>query len=89
MTREEAHETDLYRLDIEYIDGQKEFQIGSFKVHKLINKIFDNFESRVCKNCDFYAEFEGVCINGDIPLCSDIVERTFGCNEFERKEKHE
>ena len=49
MNREEAHESDLYRLEAEWADGRQEFQIGSKKTHELINKIFDDFELKIKK----------------------------------------
>ncbi len=40
-----------------------------------------------CKKCKWYAEFEGVCTNGDNPLCADIIEYPeLGCRYFDVKD---
>ena len=36
-----------------------------------------------CKKCAFYAEFEGVCCNGDSDYRADFVDEDFCCNSFE------
>ncbi len=54
-------------------------------VDELIDKIYNDFESRICGNCEFYEKYNSVCCNGDSPLCSEVVDKNFGCNEFERK----
>lgn len=36
-----------------------------------------------CKNCKWYAEFEGVCCNGDSENRSDFVSEDDSCKEWE------
>ncbi len=88
MNREEAKETDLKRLEVEYTDGTKEFQISSMKVYKLIDKIYDDIESRTCENCKHFIQQHRKHGN----YCGILsVNKTgfeldnFGCNKFERK----
>ena len=61
-------------------------------VEELIDKIYDDFESKICKNCKY---FKGT---GMIANCSNLevgkmnggafidVDENFGCNKFERRE---
>ncbi len=37
-----------------------------------------------CKNCKWYAEFEGVCCNGDSEYRADFTDKEFCCEEFEK-----
>lgn len=39
---------------------------------------------RKCENCKWYAEFEGVCCNGDSKYRADFTYKDFCCEEFER-----
>ena len=50
----------------------------------LIDKIYDDFESRVCENCKHHKYIEKsyrMCNKLEIATSSD-----FGCNRFERRE---
>jgi len=59
----------------------------------LIDDIFDEFKSRVCKECKYYegGNISGFCLNMQNTFMnkdSNIdVEADFGCNRFEKKEK--
>lgn len=53
-------------------------------VSTAINKIYDDFESCSCENCEYF--HEDVCTNDECPLCADFVDKDFGCNKFVRKE---
>jgi len=82
MTREEAKGTDLKRLDIKYANGDREFQISSMKVYRLIDEIYDDFEHRTCENCKYY----NICsVQEAIDNSRYIRPLDFGCNKFERK----
>ena len=86
MTREEALK---YRLGRDFYD---QFEVWECDV--LVNKIYDDFNSRTCENCKYYernvplyGEHEGSCLN------YIVVERDFGtviadfgCNKFVRKD---
>ena len=61
---------------------------------QIINKIFNDFESRTCENCIYfkrdiaeYGEYEGKCL-ANIISEQDLstVKEDFGCNKFERRE---
>ena len=68
------------------------------KVVELKNKIYDDFESRVCKNCKWFEfkkeerfwdeELIGYCKKSE--LWNGVYKRIeiddFGCNRFERRE---
>lgn len=53
---------------------------------EVIDKIYDDFESRTCINCNYYVDYPNVCCNSDSLLCSEFVDKDFGCNKFERKQ---
>ena len=97
MTREEAK-----RIIVKTIEHQikKDFQPIDFDTnnkdstfvlgYRLIDKIYDDFESRTCENC----KYNIATANEDIMWCnnSDALEdfevfANFGCNKFERREK--
>ena len=59
---------------------------GDFYVswaNTIVDKIFADFESRLCKNCKWYQD--EVCVNGDSPLCAEFVSEDFGCVLFDEK----
>ena len=66
MTRQEA-------IDIMHYE--------SFEVRDFINKIYDDFESRICKNCTMF----GNCLIRNALTHIDLT--GFGCVDFERKDK--
>jgi len=55
---------------------------------QLVKEIYDDFESRICKNCKYYEEYPSVCCNADSPLCAGVTKEDFGCNEFEIREDY-
>lgn len=79
MTREEAMKK-AYKEALQISAGN-----SSDSLSRLIDKIYDDFDSRTCGNCEW--GIDNVCTNDDTPLCADFVASTFGCNKFERKEK--
>ena len=67
------------------------------KARKIIDDIFIDIESRVCKNCKFYDKEDFLCnvITESDSWIQDVLDRTvpnaqfcpdedFGCNKFER-----
>ncbi len=40
-----------------------------------------------CRTCEYYAEFEGVCCNGDSDYRADFTEIDFVCDEWTEKEE--
>ena len=42
--------------------------------------------TKTCSTCRWYAEFEGVCCNGDSPHCADFIDADKVCEEWEEKE---
>ena len=38
-----------------------------------------------CDTCKWYAQFEGVCCNGDSPSCADFIDACAVCTEWEAK----
>ena len=75
MTREEAQTK-------RYIIESTEYNVPTMKEH--IDKIYDDFESRVCENC---SRVNDPC---EIALVAFYDEgmnlQYFGCNKFERKD---
>lgn len=41
---------------------------------------------KTCDNCKWYAEFEGVCCNGNSEHCADFVNEDEPCEEWEGKQ---
>lgn len=41
--------------------------------------------TNTCSTCRWYAEFEGVCCNGDSPHCADFMDAEDGCRYWEGK----
>jgi len=80
MTREEAlQQFENVAFDCNRKDNEKLLLLDNAKI--IINKIYDDFENRICKNCKYSNSF--LC---DRVFCSKfntLVDRDFGCNKFE------
>ena len=53
-----------------------------------INEIYDDFESRVCKNCIFWVDDLSnmkMCNRSDGIACKVYTKKDDGCNKFEPK----
>ena len=92
MTREEA----LIGVELSSYDSIE--VLNKRDVEEIVNMIYNDFESRVCKNCKYFNEDEG-CTNElntlkfkdmfgkwEEPLYLENMKK-FGCNRFERKEE--
>jgi len=84
MTREEAKEIIYYSF---FEKGK--YGLTKNNIFKLINKIYNDFESRTCKNCSQYKDgkcriFQGAKCKYTLDVIDD---KNFGCNRFERKEQ--
>ncbi len=73
-----------------------DFAAQSDKYGVISEELFEAFQMAVtalensneCKKCKWYAEFEGVCTNGDSPFCADIVAYPeIGCGYCEKESK--
>ena len=72
----------------------EDWQENGITLSEMLNKVYDEFESRTCDNCKYSIELEfgthkGVefCHN-DNSICQDlIVTQDDGCNKFERVDK--
>jgi len=79
MTREEAK-------DILFLDED-----GFFVQDALVDKIFDDFESRTCSNCIYFDKapteyHENECLNKfNDEIVNFGMDTTFGCNKWEAK----
>lgn len=64
-------------------DYKEQYKLSKTNVNPLIDRIFDDFESRICGNCEFY--HQGY-------LCLEFGDgefqpyKEFGCNKWELKE---
>ena len=56
------------------------------ELREFINTIFDDFESRTCKNCKYFIKDKFVCCNSKAPTIVQINDDSFGCSKFERGE---
>ena len=55
----------------------------------LIDKIYDDFESRVCENCKYFTYCDDgfhYCDNQLNVGFNGLITEDFGCNRFERRE---
>ena len=57
------------------------------ELREFINTIFDDFESRTCKNCKYFIKDKFVCCNSKAPTIVQINDDSFGCSKFERGEE--
>jgi len=82
MTREEAQ---TFHYNSMPVDGV----INQFDVSMKINEIYDDFESRICENCEHYFENGKQCLNEEsIAFTSqEAIYYDDGCNKFKRKDK--
>lgn len=60
-------------------------------IRNIVDSIYNDFESRVCKNCKFYNSFTLICHSIDEHCLSNgkanlVVPPGFGCNHFNPKE---
>lgn len=81
MTREEA----LLARENNYYStvGQEN---TTDDVEDLINQIYDDFDSRICKNCKYWQDYTdtlSICCNGTLEF-RIATPKNFGCNKFER-----
>ena len=51
---------------------------------RLVDKIYDDVDSRLCVNCKSHKD--GVCVNDNSPLRWDFVDDAYGCVFFNRKD---
>jgi len=50
-----------------------------------IDIIEDNLGGKTCGNCNWYADYEGVCVNGESPNCADFVDAHCTCEKWEKE----
>ena len=79
------------------INRREECKLSNLKVSRLIDIIFDDFESRTCKNCNHYQliipennphdqyNYFDCCANDKAQNIVSSPPSTFGCNKFERQ----
>ena len=87
MTREEAKALKWFTVKTLDKEAVRLFESA-------IDKIYDDFESRICKNCRFYDNQFNLCLNDKIGTYVSVldtkillkVDADFGCNRFERRE---
>lgn len=88
MTREEVY-TEIFNSTKISRDSKK-------YVDMLTKKIYDDFESRICKNCK-HCRRNGYVLTCNLRIISDylfdnkedldrgMINKNFGCNRFEKK----
>ena len=84
MTREEAKK-DFFNelLDITF-NGNNKLKVGG--TYRIIDKIYDDLESRTCDNCAYNLENSHEFSRGctQIEIEPKDMRNGFGCNRFER-----
>jgi hypothetical protein len=81
MTRDEA--LDLQILTFDYFDKPIQEPISD-EMALIVNKIYDDFESRTCESCRFYTK-----TNQKNHICNlehDIWHLDRGCGKWEKKD---
>jgi len=84
-----------------FIENEQKLPLDKIPITVLVDKIYDDLESRTCINCKFYKS--GTCSNKTLEdvifpnmevlddsglyLVDFEVEPSFGCNKFSRKDK--
>ena len=91
MTRKETHKkVEEWISEDENESGETGlWHYGKIQLHRDIDKIYDDFDGRICENCRFdcgsYSCFKGI----QRPLLSIIngftKEPSFGCTKWESK----
>lgn len=56
---------------------------------EVIDKIFDDFESRTCENCSMYTDGFGICTIAydTFERSEDLNKSNFSCNNWEAKDE--
>jgi len=74
-------------MDREEAKGLFEYYDGSIPNEDVIDKIFNELESRICENCEYWAKDIRMCDNKDSFAYDSkaTVVKGDGCNKFERK----
>ena len=89
MTRvdviEEAYVNNIFKV-IKWAEGDYEFDFEP--VREFLNELYDDVESRVCKNCKrFKNEWCSILEGASAKYTLDYLdENNFGCNRFRKKE---
>jgi len=96
MNREEAkYRISQFIYSMIYVDNLEK----DLKIHlETIDKIYNDFESRICKHCKFYQKHEVFAIGDWRFVCTneqtshkysafEPINDEYGCNHFERINK--
>ena len=77
---------DVGRGTIKVDDNATASEIEALIVKEVRKEMFCEWEERTqhCGNCKHYAEFEGVCTNGDSEYRADFTDFDFDCDKWER-----
>jgi len=56
-------------------------------VYEIIDKIYDDFENRICRNCEHYIiDAGGIQEWNTCDALHQVTKPDFGCNKFKEKE---
>lgn len=98
MTREDTKERIFLHDNIRSMQAVSMREVDTVlllrkDVLREVDKIYDDFESMVCKNCKYYKMNESVPFDGMECTVNDSGQSivcfpppTFGCNKFKRKD---
>ena len=84
MTREEA----IYKVNNQVFEADYDTGLVMYpdSAVRIIKEIYDDFESRVCGNCEHFNNFYKTCRMGyAFCIATKKVREDFGCNKFKRK----
>ena len=64
-------------------DGIKDLKKAKNYLDMLIEREVNIENKPVCKTCQYYYDFEGVCVNGYSEHCADFVDEDDSCEAWE------
>ena len=79
-------------------EWQEDGHWNDYSIDEVVNKIYDDFEARICKNCKFYNMDDFLCnaipesdswiqdaLDRIVPNAQFCPDENFGCNKFEMR----
>lgn len=55
-------------------------------INSIEREMFDRATKRICGNCKWREDFNGVCFNGNSDECAGFTDKDFSCDCHEFKE---
>ena len=76
--------------EVAHSDIMDWYELYASDIHELVNRIYDDFESRTCSNCKHYknlevfdiGDYRDVCTHPVVDKFVSCPPKDFGCNKF-------